>query len=229
MPARPASCVSSAFADASEPRLRRPVHGWARRDVSEALIELAATAWAKRLSVTVKRSKNPIWPRMSNHGGASQLSKNPTSAVHVSEFFSSHGWLSGWCFPYVIERQPEDHALGRTLMRPAAEARVDRAGWTSRPEGLRAHRLRFGLHPGRAVDGHGSRHRHQGGSRDQRPGRRAWPPDSCARGDASPLCAGDSRRSSAVTSQPGGQPSPTSSGSPTSGARMIVASVISRS
>jgi hypothetical protein len=29
-----------------------------------------------------------------------------------------------WCFPYVIERQPEDHALGRTLMRPAAEARV---------------------------------------------------------------------------------------------------------
>jgi hypothetical protein len=29
-----------------------------------------------------------------------------------------------WRFPYVIEKNPEDHPLGRTLMRPAAEARL---------------------------------------------------------------------------------------------------------
>lgn len=29
-----------------------------------------------------------------------------------------------WRFPYVIEKNPEQHPLGRTLMRPAAEARL---------------------------------------------------------------------------------------------------------
>lgn len=29
-----------------------------------------------------------------------------------------------WRFPYVIEKNPEDHPLGRTLLRPAVEARL---------------------------------------------------------------------------------------------------------
>ena len=29
-----------------------------------------------------------------------------------------------WTFPYVVERNPEDHPLGRTLLRPLVEARI---------------------------------------------------------------------------------------------------------